>query len=713
MNDMTLPNEPLSVSRRGVLAGGASLIISFTLGLSSREAAAAGVTTPIGAFIEVTSANTVNVLVASSEMGQGIMTGLAQLVAEELMVDWSQVTAQHAPPGWAYANPLFGIQLTAGSSSIRGWFTPLRTAAATAREMLITAGATALNAPRSSCVAQHGTVRVTGTNRSVTYGQIAAAAAQVPPPSNPPLVSNFRLIGTPQPRLDIPSKVDGSAVYGIDVRLPGMLHAVIKHCPTLGGTVAKTPAKPAGAIAVVNLGDAVAVVAANTGLAKRLSEEMNVQWSIPATSAQLDSALIQSKAQQLLANGTPQIAEQNGAPDAELAKAAHRIDATYSLPYLAHACLEPLNCTASVTANACKIWAPNQSPMMCVFTAQGLTGLSPDKITVTTTFLGGGLGRKFEQDYIAQAIKVSQAMKAPVKVTWPREQDFTNDQYRPMALVKVDAGTDSNGQIRAWIYRNVSPSIMGQRNPGMTDIDTQATEGSDQLAYGFASRRVEYVKHPAAVPVGFWRSVGHSINCFAVESAIDELALAAGQDPYAFRRKHLAGNARALAVLDAAAKLGNWSVRPLAGHARGIAYSEAFGSLVAQVVEISAPTASAITVHKVACAIDCGMAVNPDQVTAQMEGGILHGLSAAMWGHVTFSKGVPSPSNFNRYRLTRMREMPVISVQIVNSGGPLGGAGEPGVPPIAPAVANAYARLTGKRLRNLPFFPTQSFMSDD
>lgn len=713
MNDMTLPNDTISVSRRDVLAGGASLVISFTLGLSAREAAAAGISTPIGAFIEISGANKINVLVASSEMGQGVMTGLAQLVAEELMVDWPQVTAQHAPPGWAYSNPLFGIQLTAGSSSIRGWFTPLRTAAATAREMLISAGAAALNAPRASCIAKHGRVWVTGTTRSVPYGQIAAAAANLPPPSNPPLVAKYRFIGKSVPRLDIPAKVDGSAVYGIDVRLPGMLYAVIQHCPTLGGTVAKTPAKPAGAIAVVNLGDAVAVVATNTGLAKDLAQELNVQWSIPASSAQLDSALIHSKAQQVLANGTPQIAEQIGAPDVALAKAARQISATYSLPYLAHACMEPLSCTASVTASACKIWAPTQSPIMCMFTAQALTGLPSDKITVTTTFLGGGLGRKFEQDYVAQAIKVAQAVKAPVKVTWPREQDFTNDQYRPMALVKVDTGVDASGQISAWIYRNVSPSILGQRNPGMTNIDTQATEGSDQLAYSFASRRVEYVKHPAAVPVGFWRSVGHSINCFAVESAIDELALAAGQDPYAFRRKHLAGNARALAVLDAAASLGNWPATPPAGHARGIAYSEAFGSLVAQVVEISAPTANAITVHKVACAVDCGMAVNPDQVTAQMEGGILHGLSAAMWGHVTFNKGVVSPRNFDRYRLTRMREMPVITVRIVNSGGPLGGVGEPGVPPIAPAIANAYARLTGKRLRNLPFFPAQSVMGDD
>lgn len=712
MTETPLSNETLAATRRDVLAGAGSLVISFALGLSAREAGAAGAATAVGAFIEITGTNKVNILVASSEMGQGAMTGLSQLVAEELMVDWAAVSARHAPPGWVYSNPLFGIQLTAGSSSLRGWFTPLRIAAATAREMLISAGAVALNAPRSSCFAAHGRVRVVGTTRSVPYGQIAGDAAKLPPPSNPPLVSSYRFIGKSPPRLDIPAKVDGSAAYGIDVRLPGMVYAAIKHCPTMGGTVAKTPATPPGAIAVVNLGNAVAVVASNTGRAKSLSEELNVQWSIPASSAQLDSALIQSRAQQLLANGTPQIAEQIGSPDVELGKSARRIHSIYGLPYLAHACLEPLNCTAAVTADSCKIWAPTQSPMLCVFTAQALTGLSPDKITVNTPFLGGGLGRKFEQDYVAQAIKVAQAVKVPVKLVWPREQDFTNDQYRPMALVQIDAGVDASGQINAWIYKNVSPSILGQRNPNMTDIDSQATEGSDKLAYGFASRRVEYVKHPAAVPVGFWRSVGHSINCFAVECAIDEMALAAGQDPLVFRQRHLAGNARALAVVNAAAALGDWGTTPQAGRARGIAYSEAFGSLVAQVVEISAPTATAIKVHRVSCAIDCGMAVNPDQVTAQMEGGILHGLSAALWGHVTFSKGVVSPRNFDRYRVTRMREMPQIAVQIVDSGAPLGGAGEPGVPPIAPALANAYARLTGKRLRNLPFFPAQSVMRD-
>lgn len=710
---MRAATDTFALDRREVLRGGASLVVAFTCGLSTREAAAAGGNSNLGAYVKIGSDSKVTVVVGSTEMGQGIMSGLSQLVAEELMVDWSSVSAVHAPAGAAYANPLFGFQLTAGSTSMRGWFMPLRTAAATAREMLITAGAEALGVSRSVCVARSGAVWVKGTNRSVPYGSVVAAAARVTPPSNPPLVSNFWLIGKPMRRVDLPAKVNGSAIYGIDVRRPGMVFAAVKHCPTLGGTVQGMPPKPAGAIALVNLGNAVAVVATNTWLAKSLADELDVRWSIPASSAKLDSAAVLNAAHHLMTAGTPRIAEKSGDSDSALARAAAKIDAEYNLPYLAHACMEPLSCTAEVTATACRVWAPTQSPALVLTTAQAVTGLRPDKITVTTTFMGGGLGRKFEQDYVAQAITVAMAVRKPVKLTWPREQDFTNDQYRPMALVRVRAGLNASGKITSWIYRNVSPSITAQRYPDNGGVDSQAVEGSVDLAYAMASRRVEYVPHPSTIPVGYWRSVGHSINAFAVESAIDELALAAGMDPLAFRRAHLAGNARSLAVLNAAAALGQWGSPLPSGHARGIAFSEAFGSLAAQVVEISAPAARSIRVHKVACAIDCGFAVNPDSVEAQMQGGIVHGLTAALWGHVTFTRGVVSPRNFNRYRMLRLAEMPQISVKIVNSGGALGGVGEPGVPPIAPALANAYARLTGMRIRTLPFFPDQSRMSDD
>ncbi len=379
---------------------------------------------------------------------------------------------------------------------------------------------------------------------------------------------------------------------------------------------------------------------------------------------------------------------------------------TYSLPYLARACMEVLNCAASVTATACEIWAPTQAPASVLDTAMSLTKLPASSITVHPTLMGGGLGRKFEQDYITQAIRASMAQGKPVKRTWMREEDFTHDQCRPMALSRVRVGLDAAGNITAWHNRQVSPSILAQRGvPLGATGNSQATEGMTALAYRFGSRLIEYAPHTATVPVGFWRSVGHSINAFAVESAIDEAAFATNTDPLTLRQRLLTGDARSLAVLNAAAALGGWGMALPAGHARGIAFTAAFGSITAEVAEISQPVAGSIKVHKVACAIDCGAAINPNSIEAQMQGGIFHGLSAALWGQITFKAGRASVRNFNNYRVLLMSEAPVISVQILQSGAAMGGAGEPGVPPIAPAVANAYARLTGQRVRSLPFFP--------
>jgi isoquinoline 1-oxidoreductase beta subunit len=488
-----------------------------------------------------------------------------------------------------------------------------------------------------------------------------------------------------------------------------MAYAVIKHCPKLGGTVASPPSTPPGATAVVSLGNAVAIVAGDTWQAMQAAEELNVDWSIPASSNALDTATIFAQAEQLIAAGTPAIAQTDGDVAAAYASAAHQVDLFYDVPYLAHATLEPLNCTASVTATSCEIWAPTQAPGLVQATAAALTGLAPQQITVRSEFMGGGLGRKFEVDYVAQAIQVSQAIGGPVKLTWPREQDFTNDQYRPMALVRVRAGLDAAGNVVAWWYRNVSPSILFQRGwIGPNDVDSQAVDGSIELPYAFATRQVEYVRHPAGVPVGFWRSVGHSINAFMVESAIDELALIAGVDPLAFRQRLLASDARSLAVLNAAATLGDWGTAPPSGHARGIAFHAGFGSIVAQVVEISGTTPASIKVHNVACVIDCGRVVNPDTVEAQMQSAIVHGMTAALWGKMTFQAGTPSPHNYNQYRMMRIRDMPQVTVQIIEGGDPIGGVGEPGVPPVAPAIANAFAALTGTRLRTLPLTGPQA-----
>jgi isoquinoline 1-oxidoreductase beta subunit len=506
-------------------------------------------------------------------------------------------------------------------------------------------------------------------------------------------------------------------VFGIDVRVPNMLYASICQCPVFGGTLPAgyVPPNVPGCVATVALDNAVAVVATNTWAAIQGARSLQIAWSLPADAAEKDSTMITGRAQLLMATKNPPIAEQSGSFATAMAGAKAKIDVTYSLPYLAHAYMEPLACTASVTDKRCDIWAPTQAPGNVVAVASQLTGLSPDRISVTTAFMGGGLGRKFELDYVIQAIRTSMAIRRPVKLTWSREEDFGHDQYRPMSLSWIRAGLDGNGKVVAWSNRIVSPSILYQRSPGALGggIDNQAVDGAIGLDYDLGARLVEYVRHPVGIPVGFWRSVGHSLNCFSVESAIDELARRAGKDPLDFRRSLLGKAPRGLAVLNAAAALANWGSALPKGHARGIAYSEGFGSIVAQVAEISHPNDTTIRVHKVACAIDCGTAINPDSVKAQMEGGIVQGLSAALWGEVNFVKGVAQVENFNNYRMLRIAEMPQIDVKIVNSGAALGGVGEPGLPPIAPAVANAFAALTGKRVRNLPFFPGTTMDPDD
>ncbi len=709
------------VSRRTFLVGAAvagGFMVGFAgllSGPAARAEAAVGAATGVAAtalvntWVRIGTDSSVTVLVGSSEMGQGVYTSLAQLVAEELKVDWSVVRAEPAPANQAYANPGTGAQLTGGSMSVRGYYLSLRTAGAAARDMLRQAAATRFGVPIGSCVAAHGVVTVTGSSLSATYGQLAAAAALLPVPTAPVLTATaaFTIIGKPVPRIDIPAKTRGAAVYGIDVRVPGMAHAVVVHCPTLGGTVKAVGAVPAGATAVVPVGlpvpNAVVVVAATTWDAMRAARSLTTTWTAPAGATAMTSATISAQAATLMASGKPVVADTAGNAPAAIAAAVQSIDATYALPYLAHAAMEPLAATASVTAGACELWAPTQAPGLAAATAAAICGITPDKVTVHTTLLGGGLGRKFESDFVAHAVQAAKALGRPVKVTWSREQDFGHDQYRPMALIRVRAGLTAAKQVTGWWDRIVSPSILFQRG-WVPDgaLDSQATDGATGLPYAITDRLVEYVRHPAAVPVGFWRSVGNSLNCFAVESAMDELALAAGVDPLALRLSMLGADPRSTAVLQRVAAMSGWSTPPAAGHARGLALSASFGSIVAQVVDVSAPTAGALKVNRVWCAIDCGQVVNPDTVEAQMQGGIVHGLSAALWGKMSFNRGIASPTNFDGYRVTRMRDMPVVAVSIIPSTAPPGGVGEPGVPPIAPAVANAWARLTGTRVRSLP-----------
>jgi isoquinoline 1-oxidoreductase subunit beta len=743
-------STPHKIGRRGFLAtaaGGFTLtfLVPEVTRLSEAEGATPG---QVNAWLNIGTDESITLTIGSSEMGQGSFSGLAQILAEDLMVDYARIHAVQGGPTIANPAPVGTAINTVGSSVTRTNFWKMRDAGAIARETLVQAAKNQIgDQTRANYTVNNGVITHTPDGATRTYGQVAADAALLTPPSTAPLVPDdqFRLIGTTVPRLDIPSKVNGSAKYGIDVRIDGMCYAVIKHCPSFGGTLAATPSKPSGMIAVVptkviagtNRGseatgnvNAVAVVGSNTWDTWQAARGLRVSWNLPASTSSLNNTQFQADAQALLASATPYVAgganpagtlytvESIGSPSDAIAASAKTVDAVYSLPYIAHACMEVLNCTVNYVAGvSCEIWAPTQSSKAVLQLAMTITGLPPTAITVHTMYLGGGLGRKAEVDFVSEAIQVAMAVNRPMKLMWPREEDFTRDQYRPMALIHARAGLDNSGNITGWTYRNVSPSILGQRGvPLGAKGDSQGIEGAQSLPYNFGSRLTEWVSHPSPIPVGFWRSVGASINTFGVESMIDELAVAAGADPYQFRRALLT-DPRWIAVLDAAANLGNWNSPPPSGRARGIAIGTAFNSIVAEVVEISQVTTTSLRVNRVSVAIDCYVSVNPGQIQAQMQGGVVHGLNAALYGRQTFVNGAAQAKNFNNSRMIRLQEMPQVDVAIIPSPAAasrtvnIGGAGELGVPTFAPALANAYFKLTGTRVRTLPFFPTAT-MSD-
>ena len=699
------------------------------------------------AYIHIGTDGTITLAFGGAEMGQGSMSGLTQILAEELMVDWDQIKVQQ----WLF-DPIVSY-LTGGSSAVSGRFKTLLKAGAAARELLIAAAMLKTGDPtRSRYRAESAQVFYSGGPGASAFwgyadlaaGAATAAAKALLPAGDPPLLAdplNYRLIGQAVQRVDLPAKVDGSAKYGIDIWFPDMVFAAIKHGPVPGATLAagSVPAKPAAALALVpctasdtrgkvvaGTTNAVAVVASNTWLAFKLANSLSVKWTLPASTTDVDSAGILALANSLMATGTALLAEPappaNSPPyPAGPYETSVRNDlgttptvvANYTLPYLAHATMEVPNCTVKITFSGstptfCEIWAPTQAAGWVVATATTLTKLSSSAIVVHTTFLGGGLGRKIEQDYIWQAIQVALAVKKPVKLTWRREEDLAHDQYRPFALANV-AATLSSGKIKAWSYRTVSQSILGQRGwLGPGSVDSQAVEGAVHLPYDLGNHLVEWVPLTAGVPVGFWRSVGASINSFAVESTMDELAKAAGKDPFKFRYDHLTSSAaqRFYSVLGAADLMSSsWRKTLPAGHAWGVAIAESFGTIVCEVIEISQPAAGSLRVHRVDCVVDCGTVINPNSVEAQMQGGILHALNATLWGQSTFTAGKANQANFNKYRVMRLSEMPVVKVQILDSTNPPSGVGEPAVPPLAPALANAYARLTGIRTYKLPMFP--------
>ena len=701
------------VSRRRFLqtgaAGATGLVIGFYLP-GRCEALAAPQARPFApnAWIRVGTNGLVTIVIDKSEMGQGVVTSLAMLAAEELECDWRKIRTEFAPADKAYINPLFGLQGTGGSTSVRGSWEPLLKAGATAREMLIEAAATKWGVEKSECRAEHGVVIHTASKRRLSYGMLADTARQLAPPKSVALKDpkSYRVVGKARKRLDTPDKVNGRTQFGMDVRLPGMLHAVVERCPVFGGKVASFDATKAKAVPgvrqVIQVSNGIGVVADNTWSAMEGRRALEVKWD-EGPNASVNSASI-SKLFAERAGQPGAVARKEGDAAAAFSAAAKKIEAVYEVPYLAHATMEPMNCTAHVRADGCDVWAPTQFQTFTQATAAKLAGLKPEAVQVHTTFLGGGFGRRSELDFVVDAVELSKAAGAPVQVTYSREDDMQHDYYRPASFCRQAAALDTDGWPVAWTNRIACPSIMSRVFPNFVKngVDGTSVEGAADIPYAVPNILVDYQLTEAAVPVGFWRSVGHSQNAFFSECFLDEIAAASGKDPYELRRHLLAKQPRHLGALELAATKAGWGTPLPAGRFRGIAVMSSFGSYVAQVAEVSVNRSEGVRVHRVVCAVDCGRTVNPDTIAAQMEGAIVYGLTAALKGAITIDRGRVEQSNFNDYEMLRLDEMPVVEVHIVPSDNPPGGVGEPGTPPIAPAVCNAVFAATGKRIRRLP-----------
>ena len=691
--------------------GGTALVIGFYLPGKFEAPAALPPVEPaaVNAWVRIAPDDAVTLVIDKSEMGQGVVTSLAMLLAEELELDWKKIKFEFAPAAPQYFNPLFGLQGTGGSTSVRSSWEPLTKAGAAAREMLIATAAKQWYVQPSACHAENGAVVHDATSKRLGYGVLAVEASKLPVPANPALKDpkDYKYIGKPTKRLDTPAKVTGKASFGIDVRLPNMQHAVVARCPVFGGKVRSVDDSKAkgirGVKQVLEISTGVAVVADNTWSAMEGRRALEIAWDEGSNAAISSDAI--RKLYLAAAEKPGAIARQDGDADAALAGAARKVEAAYEVPFLAHATMEPMNCVADVRTDGCDIYAPTQFQTFTQNTSRKITGLKPEQVRVYTTYVGGGFGRRAEQDFIAEAVEISKARGAPVLVTWSREDDMQHDFYRPAAYTTITAGLDADGWPVAWKSRVVSPSIMSRFFPGSVKngLDNSSVEGIVEMKYGIPNFLCEYVLTDTGVPVGFWRSVGNSQNGYIVESFVDDLAKAGGKDPFEFRRKLLANAPRHRGVLELAAEKAGWGKPLPAGRTRGIAVVESFGSFVAEVAEVSVSRSSGkVRVHRVVCAVDCGRHVNPDTVAAQMEGAIVYGLSAALKGQITINKGRVEQSNFHDYELLRVNDMPQVEVHIMPSNEAPGGAGEPGTPPIAPAVCNAIFAATGKPIRRLP-----------
>lgn len=703
------------LSRRMLLkvgvAGGGGLLLSMRMPMLAARAAAPPTDFAPNAFIRIAPSGQITLTMPYVEMGQGTYTSIPMLIAEELEVELSEITLEHAPPDEKrYGNPILGgVQATGGSTTIRAVWQPLRQAGATARTMLVMAAARRWNVDPASCHAENGNVIHTAGYRSLGYGALVRDAAALPVPEKVTLKrpEDFKLIGTRAKRLDTPAKVNGSAVFGIDARPPGVKIATLAQSPVFGGRLKSVDDSKAKAVRgvrqIVRLDDAVAVVADHMGAAKKGLAALVIAWD-DGQHAALSTADIAREYVAALENPGA-VAESRGDIEGAMATAVTKVSAQYQVPFLAHATLEPMNCTVHVRKDSCEIWVGSQVLARAQATAADVTGLPLDKITVHNHLIGGGFGRRLEVDGVTRAVQIAKLVEGPVKVVWTREEDIQHDMYRPFFSDTFAAGLDDKGLPVAWRHRFAGSSILARWLPPAFNngIDPETIDGAVHLVYALPNLHVEFIrKEPPGIPTAFWRSVGPSHSVFVVESFMDELAAAAKRDPVAYRRALLDSAPRARAVLDLAAEKAGWG-KPLPnGAGRGVSLQFVFGTYMAQVVEVEVAKDGSVRVKKVVCAVDCGSVVNPDTIEAQVQGAVIFGISAALHGEITLKNGRVEQSNFDDYQVVRINEAPAIEVHIVRNNEAPGGMGEPGTSAIMPAIANAIFAATGKRLRKLP-----------
>jgi isoquinoline 1-oxidoreductase beta subunit len=691
-------NIPTNLSRRDFIkvssVAGAGLVLSFYLPAKDEtaEAAAASPEFAPNAWLAIDSNGIVTITVARSEMGQGVLTSMPMIVAEELEADWRKVRVEQA-----ISHPTkYGSMSTGGSFSVRGSWQNLRNAGAAARELLITAAAKTWGVETSACRAENGTV-VHTSGRKLTYGELASKAATMNVPTSLRLKDpkDFKILGKRFKKFDTPSKVNGSAKFGIDIRVPGMLFASVERCPVFGGKATGFDASKArmvpGVRDVVQIESGIAVIATSTWAAFQGRKALSIQWDEGPFANQSSAAIWKSFEEAAKSKGS--VDDYSGDAESALVSAAKKVDATYHAPLIAHATMEPMNCLADVRSDRCEIWVPTQSPQQVQGEAARILGFPLDKVKVNVTLLGGGFGRRLQTDYSADAVRVSKAAGAPVSVVWTREDDMLHDWYRPCTFNVLKAGLDKDGWPAAWLHRIVGPGSRGLVTGGSTP------------PYAIPNFQIDSQIKDIGVQIGAWRSVGPSQNGFVVESFIDELAHAAGKDPFEYRRHLLAGSARLRRALEVAAEKAGWG-RPLpAGVGRGIAAVESFGSAVAEVFEVSVGKDGKVKIHRIVAAVDCGPVVNPDTLEAQVEGGIVFSLSSILKDEITIARGRVEQDNFDSYRILTIDEMPKVETHIISSTEAVGGIGEPGLPPVAPALCNAIFAATGKRIRRLPIRP--------